>query len=680
MVLAPLLSVRVGVTAARWIGLRYLAAIGLAAWAASAGLTAEPRAVGPLVIVEAGKSRAEIVVPDDAFKLVERPLAQLQGDSASVWLAAVELVDYVEKLTGVRLPMRRESATPAAGTRISIHLGATRVNQALVRDAPLDNEEFLIRTTSEGLHVIGGDHEVGGRRSQGTLYGLYTLLEDVWGVRFLFPGPWGEVVPKRDTLTVPPLDRREQPRIAKRKIRDVATGEEKVHAPTLTRWGIAVDAWKRALGPDTSGMWFRRQRLGGRIEIDAGHAYTGFYQKYGTAHPEFFARQPDGTRRQTSEREQLCVSNPALWDLVARLRIEEFRANPDKAVLSISPNDAGRNLQCMCDACRALDPPQAPKLIQDRSLIDPATRKPFPEYPSLSDRYFRFYNEVARRVGHELPDKRLGCYAYSVYRTPPVAIERLEPNLIVGYVGLDQKAIEAWSRIASQLFIRPNELGPPIELGLPRNQAAWLAASVKFAVEHHAIGFDFDSCHGNWGGHGLDYYVLAKALWNPDVDVSQVIADYCQAAYGPGAAAMQRYHARLEAITTAVRGDSRLKVRGSQATQLLEYYTPAALTELEADLAEARRAIQAADDKRGTRQPELARLSLADDSVHYARLVTGLLAAVKTSKSRKGDAVQQQLAAAEQFLKSKALTLSLASVHSYRHLQIALGDARPEEQ
>lgn len=640
-------------------------------------LAEEPIPRDHLVLVRAGTSQVEIVVPNSAAKRIDRPIAELQGDGASVALAAIELADYIEKMTGARPTIRRESAR--ASLPLTIQLGATKVNQRLVQNEPLDHEEFLIRTTDQGLHIVGGDHESGGRPTQGTLFGVYSLLEDVFGVRFLFPGPWGEVVPKRASLAVPPLDRREQPRVAKRKIRDVATAEPKVYEPTLARWGIAVDAWKQEIGSETSGMWFRRQRLGSRIEIDAGHSYTGFYRQYGAAHPEFFAQQPDGTRQQTDEREQLCVSNPALWDLVARLRVDEFRTRPEKMVLSISPNDGGRNLHCMCDACRAWDPPDAPKL-NHRSLVDPATGKPFPEYPSLSDRYFRFYNEVARRVARELPDKRLGCYAYSVYRTPPVALDKLEPNLIVGYVGLDRAAIEAWSKVASQLFIRPNELGPPIELGMPRNQAAWLAEGVKFAVEHRSMGFDFDSCHGNWGGHGLDYYVLAKALWNPEVDVPQVIADYCQSAYGAGAPAMQRYHARLAEISTSVRGDSKLTIRGSEATRLLVHYTPDALTALEADLAEARAAIESVGDDPTQRASRLARVALVADSVQYARLVTAIFTAAQTTGDPKNAEVQEHLDAAEQFLKSKALTRSLASVHTFRHLQNAVADLRPEDR
>ena len=164
-----------------------------------------------------------------------------------------------------------------------------------------------------------------------------------------------------------------------------------------------------------------------------------------------------------------------------------------------------------------------------------------------------------------------------------------------------------------------------------------MARAVQFAVEHKAIGFDFDNCHGNWSSHGLDYFVLCKALWNPDLDVRATIADYCRAAYGPGAAAMLRYHERLEKISAAVRGDALLATkRTPHAARLCFHYSPAALSALEADLAAAQAAL-------GNTDPAaLARVNMAADSVQYARRVTALLEVAADKKSaayqQRGDA------------------------------------------
>ncbi len=324
----------------------------------------------------------------------------------------------------------------------------------------------------------------------------------------------------------------------------------------------------------------------------------------------------------------------------------------------------------MCQHCRALDPADAPKLSNDSQLIDPVTRLPFPEYPALSDRVFTFFNEVARRVGRERPDRDLVAYAYSVYRTPPVKVGPLEPNLIVGYVGLNRDDITAWSKIAPKLYIRPNDLGPAIDLGLPRNQAAFFAESIRFAVEHKAIAFDFDNGHGNWSSHGLDYYLLARALWNPDLDIAAEIADYCRSAYGAGAEAMSRYHDRLALISDAVRADPELGPRSPHAARLRRYYSEEALSSLETEIAAAREAIGTGGDP-GC----LARVTMAAESVRYARLVTALL---EVAHEKDSPLFKERLSAVEDILKSKVLTPELAALHSHRYLRMALAYAERE--
>ena len=621
-----------------------------------------------LTLVDEGQARAVIVVPNEQHGATRLPAARLTGEGVTVALAAVELADYLERVTGARLSIASDLAPPPAD-RARIFVGPCRGAPLPEGPESLRPEEILLRVEGSSLVIAGGDRTPEGLRTRGTLFAVYAFLEDIVGVRWLHPGPVGEVVPRRATLAVGPLDRREQPRVEKRKVRNVALSREETYAPRLAAWQVPIEAWRAAHGPDATGPWFRRQRLGARIEVEGGHAYAGYWERLGQSHPEFFALQPDGTRTQRPPRERLCKSNPALWDYIAAERIAEFRAHPERLTASISPNDGGQNVFCMCDACRALDPPEAPKLLADRSLIDPATRQPFPEYPSLSDRVFTFYNEIARRVRAELPERRLVCYAYSVYRTPPVRIEALEPNLIVGYVGLDPQAIEAWARIAPALYVRPNDLGPAVDLGLPRNHAAHLARMVRFAVERRAIGFDFDNCHGNWAGHGLDYYVLVRALWNPDLDPHAVIDDYCRAAYGPAAPAMRRYHDRLERISDAVRADEQLGPRSPAARRLLRHYTPAELDALETDLAQARAALGPADaDCR-------PRIEMAAVSMRYARAVTKLL---EVAGQRESPQHAERLRAVETLLREQVLTLNLASLHSERYLRMALAYADRE--
>jgi len=45
----------------------------------------------------------------------------------------------------------------------------------------------------------------------GTLFGVYDILETNMGVRWLWPGKLGEVIPHRKNLSLPPLDESVKP-------------------------------------------------------------------------------------------------------------------------------------------------------------------------------------------------------------------------------------------------------------------------------------------------------------------------------------------------------------------------------------------------------------------------------------------------------------------------------------
>jgi len=615
-----------------------------------------------ITLCQDGVTSVVIVVPVPQRILARKPWTELTSEYATVARAAAEVAHYLKLVTGTAPIIVPDTEAPAAGP--TIFIGHVPQSASLLHDKPLQPEEYLVRTMGPNIHLLGGDLAEDGEPARGTWFAACEFLETVLGVRWLYPGAHGEVVPAQRTLIVGDLDIRSQPPLQKRRIRNVAISREDNFAPVLEKWGISLDTWKAAQGGPGPDAWYAHQRLGQRMEIQAGHAYEGWDERYHQTHPEFFALQPDGTRKQTGERERLCKSNPALWDAVAAESIAKLKADPKLRVISISPNDGGKNKFCMCAACRALDPAEAPQILNDSQLVDPATGKAFPSYPSLSDRVFTFYNEVANRIHEEMPDRLVGVIAYSVYRDPPVRLKTLAPNLVLGYVGMDRGKIEAWSKLAPRLFIRPNDLGPSIDLGLPRNHAVWFAESVKFGRDHHAIAFDFDNGHGNWGGHGLDYYVLAKALWNPDIDPRAVIDDYCRNAYGPAAADMQAFWDRLEKVSDAVRADSKLATRSSPE-QLLKHYNPEVLSELETHLAQAFSSVG--------KIPEIhARIRLAADAVTYARLVTSLIATAAKPGGKASPEYATQLSAVEEHLKNTLPTQALASLHSHRYLRMAL--------
>ena len=250
------------------------------------------------------------------------------------------------------------------------------------------------------------------------------------------PGPLGEIVPKQPTLSVAAADIRQAPLLWQRKIREVRTIGHRVQMLKLLKeWNVSVSQWDAKFGPPVTEPWLTRQRLGARVSLQFGHAYDGWWDKYHEQYPEIFALQPNGTRINTNERERFCKSNPVLWDLVAQEKIAELRAKPKLSGVSIAPNDGGGgNRFCSCERCRAWDSTEAQAMYKKNPKLNPGPGGEGP-FPPLSDRFFRYFNEVARRVKTEMPHRYLGTYAYSLYKSPPASIAKLEDNLVIGYVG-----------------------------------------------------------------------------------------------------------------------------------------------------------------------------------------------------------------------------------------------------
>ena len=255
-------------------------------------LAACTAALADITLVRDGKAQAVIIVPEGLSKNVQRPASQLTSAGMGVPLAAVELADYLQKVSGVRPVIATETQNGVEAVS-RIYIGHCKANA----DLAVQPEEFVVRTMGDDLHIRGGDVAPGGQICQGTLYGVYDFIERELGVRWLFPSEHGEVVPRRSTITIPDLDRREQPRIEKRKVRNQAVTREDTFAPVLKQWGVAVEAWKAAQGPEATGAWFRRMRLGARIEIEGGHAYAGWWEKYGKEHPSGSRSSPTARAR-----------------------------------------------------------------------------------------------------------------------------------------------------------------------------------------------------------------------------------------------------------------------------------------------------------------------------------------------------------------------------------------------
>lgn len=416
-------------------------------------------------------------------------------------------------------------------------------------------EGYRIRSVKNWLFLVGHDQK--SMKIWGTVYAALAVLEDYLGVRWLWPGELGTIIPKRADVTLPALHEQNEPALRKRGIR-VASGISDGNEVGIKLLGDTEIVRQTYLqSQEDQADWALLNRVGGSLRPSAGHSYGGWYERFGKEHPEWFALQPDGSRVQRSDRPRLCKSNPAVAHQKALDVIEMYKKSPDLDAVSIAPNDgSGLDSFCMCAECRKLDPPQGNPI----SLLFNRDGKRFYEnYVSLSDRIATFYNRIAEEVAKTVPDAHLGAYAYSAYRDVPLQVT-LHPSIIIGFVGLnyfdenlrqeDLSRWDGWTRRATQLFLRPNVTGPGDSL--PAVFSARLGTDLRHMFQTGMMATDFDSLTGSWATQGLNYYVLARLLWDPSLEVDAIVKDYCDHGFGTASEKIQAYFHELEQATDQV--------------------------------------------------------------------------------------------------------------------------------
>ena len=200
-----------------------------------------------------------------------------------------------------------EDAAPGQpGARI--YVGPCQAaRRAGVDAATLEPEACLIKTAGDALFVVGddgpGDALSTGTRA-GTLWGVYELLEQVLGVRWLWPGELGVVVPRTANVAMPAADRRIKPWLLQRQLRSGLNlrGDQSR--------GFSKEGYRRY--SHAQRVFLRRHRIGRCVRLRYGHAFESWWKRYGAEHPDWFQLLPNGKRGPTSThaRFSMCVSSP----------------------------------------------------------------------------------------------------------------------------------------------------------------------------------------------------------------------------------------------------------------------------------------------------------------------------------------------------------------------------------
>ncbi len=431
--------------------------------------------------------------------------------------AAEELQSYLEKITGAKFPIVGEDAKPA---KREILVGASNRMRQLgtaIDFAQLGPEGFVLRTDGRRLVIAGG-------KPRGTLYGVYTFLEEKLGVRWFTQDL--EQVPRTNRLSIAVLNQTTVPRLEYREV----FWTEMMRDPNFA-------ARHRLNGHH----YALTEKHGGRPAV-----YFPFVHSFDSlVPPEMFKEHPeyfpwiDGQR--VGGYVQRCLSNPEVLKIsIERVR-QWIKGNPDVTIVSVSQNDVGK--WCRCETCKALDEAEGS--------------------PAAS--VIRFVNAIAENIEKDFPAVRIDTLAYQYSRKPPRTL-RPRHNVIIRLCSIEccfahpletcpseenrrfRDDIIAWQPVAPLLYVwdyTPNFAH--YQQPFPNFDA--LQPNVKFFTSHGVKGL-FEQGNYSGGGAGemgpLRSYILAKLLWNPDTDPQRHMTEFLAAYYGGAAPHIRSYLELLE--------------------------------------------------------------------------------------------------------------------------------------
>lgn len=357
----------------------------------------------------------------------------------------------------------------------------------------LKKDGFAITTTDGFVRIISNS---GGR---GSIYGVCELLERYFSVRYWSPEACDVVKSNRMLLD---------------------TNIDIVENPAFE--------YRQANGYGQSDATYKMfNRLAWPAEVFAGSLWVHTFHRlmpaatYGAEHPEYYA-YVRGERR-IGEQSQLCLTNEAVFEIVATKLDSIFRLDPTKNIISVSQNDGDFN-NCTCPDCKAID---------DRE-------------ESLSGSIIHFVNRLADRF----PDKQISTLAYLYSVKPPKYLRPLaNVNIMLCNIECTRELpltqtdngrkfagyMQKWSAISDNIFMWnyginfDNYISPfPNFHILQPNLQLFHKNNVKMVFEqvNGSKGVDFAELRG---------YMLKKLLWNPYCDADAIMREFVWGYYGNAA-------------------------------------------------------------------------------------------------------------------------------------------------
>lgn len=427
--------------------------------------------------------------------------------SLSEKTAAKELSKYLTEISGAEFKVIEEDVNLEKGRTIFVGFSEVYAEKTGAEKPMDDYEGFTYCNVGKDIWIYGG-------KNRGTMYGVFSFLENELGVRWYARDC--TKVPKSHVWKFGKLNFKDSPAIRYR----------------FTQYhNVETDPAWLAHNKNNSVWWACENEYGGLSSYWNAHTFEQFIpsDKYFREHPEYFSLR-NGERKPYT---QLCLSNPEVLKICIERMKESIAKNPLSWVYSMSQSD--NQFPCECERCRE---------IENR-------------YGGHSGLMVWFVNQVADAIKPIYPDKYIGTFAYQYTRKAPKGIVPRD-NVVIRLCSIECcfahslnecdhnkpfiDDLKEWSHIAPNLFIWDYVVNYRQYLApFPNFQV--LADNIKIFKEHNALGIQEEAQYQSLGGEFSDMksWVIAKLLWNPDLDTDALTSEFIDYYYGSAAPYIQQY-------------------------------------------------------------------------------------------------------------------------------------------
>ena len=569
---------------------------------------------GAVTLVKDNKAVSFIIIPEKA--------------QPSVKIAAEELVYHIQKSTGAKLPVYTENTVPSSAKGFRIYLGNCK--KRIIDPAKLPPAGFLIKTEKDTLYITGNDRDTGPVGSSwhavwhGTLWGVYEFLETQLGVRWIWPGELGEVIPEKSTIKIKPLKLSASPKL---RFTDLTARRAKYNS---VNWSSPEN---EELYWNAQSRFLLRHRIGSVVNMNYSHEFGHWWKQFGKTHPEYFALTNSGKRGPLPETPDwgthlvdMCISNPAFHKQILKSWANRPKRNKIlRPYINLGLNDFP--IMCICRNCRAWDQkdPRFEKspywgkgkvlTFKERWAVAKAAwgeeGTTDDDIPSLSDRHARYLLAVQQLAAKQYPGVPIVSFAYANYRKPPTEVKLNNGIIILNTAALFfpytaktsaefRKEWLGWKNTGVLQHYRPNLLHAGANL--PVFYARRFADDFNFAYRNGMISSQMDSLFGTWANQGPNIYTVLRMHSDPDRSGNEILKDF-YSCFGPAAKEVEEYFNIWEKRSNEVTEQiwSVWQKRNRTATGLggtfknfvaiaPEYITPAVLAQAKKQLARARKA------------------------------------------------------------------------------------------